>query len=187
MFVIKNVDGFLYIKIKPIYLFINLNNEHKTKNMKNILLKTIFFFSIIFINGCIDNQTDIYPSGHFAKLQIKDRQLDVEIADTPETRQLGLMYRENIPENSGMIFVFEEEMMLSFWMKNTRIPLSIAFIKSNGEIIDIIDMKPFDERSIRSSQNAKFALEVNQGWFNRNGITKGIKIDLSFLNREKKL
>ena len=97
----------------------------------------------------------------------------VEIAVTQEERSKGLMYRRNLPDGEGMLFVFERDEVLSFWMKNTYIPLSIAFIANDGRIIDIKDMYPHDETSVHSSRSVRYALEVPQGWFSRTGIITG--------------
>lgn len=104
--------------------------------------------------------------------------LKVEIADTPLSRQRGLMFRENLPEDEGMLFVFERVDYLSFWMKNTLIPLSIAFIDAEGKIVQMEDMEPLDEQTHhRSVRPALYALEVNQGWFERHGVQIGDRVE----------
>ena len=85
--------------------------------------------------------------------------LNAEIADTHETRQLGLMFRQSLPDGEGMFFVFETDQILSFWMKNTYIPLSIAYISFDGRIIDIKDMFPHDETPVVSSRSVRYALQ----------------------------
>lgn len=104
--------------------------------------------------------------------------LNVEIAKTPETRQFGYMERETIPDGTGMIFVFDNDQILSFYMKNTPHPLSIAYIDSKGRIRDIFDMKPFSLDTIFSSGSVRYALEVPQGWYEKNQIKKGDFINL---------
>ena len=99
--------------------------------------------------------------------------IKAEIAQTQEERNQGLMYRKKLPDGEGMLFVFERDQVLSFWMKNTLLPLSIAFIASDGRIIDIKDMYPHDENSVFSSRSVRYALEVPQGWFSRAGIQNG--------------
>ena len=96
-----------------------------------------------------------------------------EIADTGRSRQRGLMYREFMPEHRGMLFVFSSPEPLCFWMRNTLIPLSIAYLDENAKVIDIFDMQPLDESSVCSTAPAQFALEVNQGWFERNQVKIG--------------
>ena len=105
-----------------------------------------------------------------------------EIASTQEQRNLGLMHRKKLPDGEGMLFVFENDQVLSFWMKNTYIPLSIAFITFDGRIIDIKDMFPHDERSVTSARSARYALEVPQGWFARTGIQLGDVVKLEILD-----
>ena len=103
-----------------------------------------------------------------------------EIARTPEERASGLMFRTILKDGEGMLFIFERDEILSFWMKNTYIPLSIAFISSDGRIIEFRDMYPGDLNSVESSRSARYALEVPQGWFSRAGLQSGdvIRIDL---------
>ena len=102
----------------------------------------------------------------------------VEIADSDAERQRGLMERTALGENRGMLFVFESEQRLSFWMKNTLIPLSVAYLDSEGRIVDIQDMQPLDETSHPSAAPARYALEVNQGFFEEHGIEVGDTADL---------
>jgi len=111
-------------------------------------------------------------------IQVKDKLLQVEIADDPEERATGLMYRTELGENSGMLFVFPTAGNHSFWMKNTYIPLSIAFITGDGVIRQIEDMEPETTDSHRSNAMVIYALEVNQGWFEANDIKVGDKIIL---------
>ena len=104
----------------------------------------------------------------------------VEVSDTPESRTRGLMFREELAPDEGMLFVFDAEQYLSFWMKNTQIPLSIAFIGRKGIIFQIEDMMPFDTETLhRSSRPARYALEMNQGWFGRNGVEVGGRVEFS--------
>lgn len=103
-----------------------------------------------------------------------------ELAIKPEERNYGFMNRKNIPDGTGMLFIFEHEQILSFWMKNTPHPLSIAFIDSRGKIRNIYDMKPFSLSSISSTVSCRYALEVPQGWFAKNNIKPGDSISLDF-------
>jgi uncharacterized membrane protein (UPF0127 family) len=110
----------------------------------------------------------------------KEVELRVEIADNLLEQVRGLMYRKELGEDRGMLFVYTEERELSYWMKNTRIPLSIAYIDSEGRIVDILDMKPLDDEPPHyvSSQPVQYALEVNQGFFERKGVKEGDHIEL---------
>jgi uncharacterized membrane protein (UPF0127 family) len=104
----------------------------------------------------------------------------VEVADDLAEQAKGLMDRTTLGENRGMIFVYPEERELSFWMKNTLIPLSIAFIDSESRIVDIQDMKPLDDKPPHylSSEPAQFALEVNQGFFEERDVRVGDRVEL---------
>ena len=96
-----------------------------------------------------------------------------EVAEKEEDRNYGFMNRKNIPDGTGMLFVFEKEQILSFWMKNTPHPLSIAYIDSRGKIRNIYDMTPFSLTPIKSTSSVRYALEVPQGWFTTNNINIG--------------
>ena len=104
------------------------------------------------------------------EVSINGQRFVVETAVTPQERSRGLMFRESLPKNHGMLFIFESEQMLSFWMQNTSIPLSIAYINADGVIVDILDMDPFDLTAVPSSRPVMYALEVNQGEFEKRGI-----------------
>ena len=99
-----------------------------------------------------------------------------EVALTPEQRQKGLMFRRDLGSHEGMLFVFEEPMPQCFWMKNTPTPLTIAFVADDGSIVNLADMKPFDETSHCSARPVRFVLEMNQGWFAKRGIKPGFKL-----------
>lgn len=147
--------------------------------MKRIL--SAFILSLIFLSAvsCKEKQT---------KLPAKDLTItrsdgttvivNAEIAKTPETREHGFMERKTIPDNTGMIFIFEQDQILSFWMKNTPTPLSIAFIDYSGKIRDIFDMKPFSLDTIVSTVSVRYALEVPKGWFAKNNIKPGDMVEL---------
>ena len=96
-----------------------------------------------------------------------------EIVKELEDKKQGLMFRKNLEDGEGMLFIYDRDQILSFWMKNTYIPLSIAYISSDGRIIDIKDMYPNDENPVRSSRSVRYALEVPQGWFSRVGVKSG--------------
>jgi len=97
----------------------------------------------------------------------------VEVADTDQSRARGLMFRENVADGTGMLFVFDHDQVLTFWMKDTPVPLSIAYISSDGKIIDILDMEARSLKPVVSSRSVRYALEVPQGYFARVGIREG--------------
>lgn len=99
-----------------------------------------------------------------------------EVADNMGARMQGLMNRPAMAQNSGMVFVFEEDATHCMWMKNTLIPLSVAFIDESGAIINIADMQPHSEQSHCARRPARYALEMNQGWFAQRGIKPGAKL-----------
>jgi hypothetical protein len=109
-------------------------------------------------------------------LKIKGHALRVELAASEEDKRTGLMFRRNLGENSGMLFVYENEGRWAMWMKNTYLPLSVAFIDRDGRIINIEDMQPLTEDSHQAAGPAKYALEVNRGWFAKRGIGTGDRI-----------
>ncbi len=109
----------------------------------------------------------------FMTLTIKGKQVRVEAARTEREKEKGLMFREKLGTNEGMLFIYQRPETLTFWMKNTRIPLSIAFADERGIIVDIQDMEPFSLAPHASLRPAKYALEMNQGWFERNGVKIG--------------
>jgi uncharacterized membrane protein (UPF0127 family) len=88
------------------------------------------------------------------------------------------MYRKKLPDGEGMIFIYDRDQQMSFWMKNTLIPLSIAFIASDGRIIEIRDMQPHDLSAVKSSRSVRYALETPQGWFDRAGVKAGDVINV---------
>jgi uncharacterized membrane protein (UPF0127 family) len=106
-------------------------------------------------------------------------EVPVEIAATDTERERGLMGRTALAEDAGMLFVFDREQQLSFWMKDTLIPLSIAYINESGRIVDIQDMQPLDETPHPSTEPARYALEVNGGFFVARGIQVGHKVESS--------
>ncbi len=112
-----------------------------------------------------------------AELKVGNEALTVEIASTPEAMNRGLMFRDHMPEDHGMLFVWPREQRVAMWMKNTRIPLSVAFINDDFRILNIADMEPHSLRAHSSRGHARYALEVNQGWFTRNGVQEGARVD----------
>jgi uncharacterized membrane protein (UPF0127 family) len=102
--------------------------------------------------------------------------LDVQLAQTPEQRQIGLMWRKDMPQHEGMLFVFDQASTQCFWMRNTLIPLTAAFLEDDGTIVNLADMKPLNDDSHCSTQPVRFVLEMNQGWFAKRQIKPGFKL-----------
>jgi len=105
--------------------------------------------------------------------------LSIEVADTPVERSIGLMNRESLPADAGMLFDFQADVQVGFWMKNTLIPLSIAFIDKDGIIVHIEDMEPQTENLHFSPSLYHYAIEVNQGWYAENDIDVGDRVELN--------
>jgi hypothetical protein len=102
--------------------------------------------------------------------------IKAELAVTPEQQMTGMMFRKQMSGNEGMLFVNEERSQRCFWMKNTLVPLTIAFIGDDGTIVNLADMQPHDERSHCSKAEVRFALEMPQGWFDKRGIKAGFRL-----------
>jgi hypothetical protein len=119
-------------------------------------------------------------------VKIKKAKVYVEIAKTEQQRARGLKYRTKLSEDFGMLFIYPFEDYRSFWMEDTRIPLSIAFIKKDLTILSIHDMKPFDKKTTDSEEMVMYALEVNKGWFEKHGIKPGDKVKLPDLGLKPK-
>lgn len=111
------------------------------------------------------------------EINIHDKKPRVEVAFRQKERTIGLMFRDKLDNDHGMLFIYPQEHNLSFWMKNTRIPLSIAFINSSETITQIEPMAPYSLTSHTSTAKVRFALEMEEGWFRKNGITVGSKVD----------
>jgi uncharacterized membrane protein (UPF0127 family) len=112
-----------------------------------------------------------------AEIRVGGNTVTVEIADDPDVRSRGLMNRDSLPEDHGMLFVYPEEQILSFWMRNTLIPLDIAFIDRNGFILEIQRMEPHDDATHASKQPAMYALELRMGWFEDHGVEPGERVE----------
>lgn len=109
----------------------------------------------------------------------------VEVASSEEQRNVGLMFRTVMPENEGMLFVFDRDDSYAFWMRNTELPLSIAFIERSGRIADIQDMIPHDETNRHAPPvPVRYALEMNQGWFERHRVGLGDSVHVGTLDKK---
>jgi len=108
----------------------------------------------------------------------KRAELSVELARSAAERSRGLMFREELAEEGGMLFVYQRETRAGFWMKNTKVPLSIAFIASDGTILETQDMEPLSKKLHRPARAYRYALEVNQGWFERHGLGPADRVEI---------
>ena len=115
-------------------------------------------------------------------IAVGGRTVQMQLAVFPAEMERGLMGRRDLAPDQGMIFVYAEPMRMSFWMRNTPLPLDIGFFNAGGELKEVYSMLPFDETAVRSQDTRlQFALEMNQGWFHRNGVRPGATLDLAAL------
>ena len=110
------------------------------------------------------------------QLQAGMHQIQAQVAATPDQRSIGLMHRAEMPQSEGMLFAFEQASQQCFWMKNTILPLTAAFIADDGTIVNLADMKPQTTDAHCSEQPVRWVLEMNQGWFAKRGIKAGFKL-----------
>jgi uncharacterized membrane protein (UPF0127 family) len=158
--------------------------------MKSLFRKNktlIVLFLILFVTGC---NNSVPSQENIRVIEIGDKTIKAEVADSPEELQLGLSYRDTLQENHGMLFVFPNENRRVFWMKGCNFDIDLAYIESNGTISEIITMKkepldtPLDSLVTYPSQSTtiKYALEVIGGWFEEHKINVGTKINLNQLS-----
>lgn len=148
-------------------------------------IKKSLFTAILVFFGCA-----LFMYGKSSRLERKDLtivrsdgssvKVRAELAVKAEDRNFGFMERKRIPDGTGMLFVFENDQILRFWMKNTPHPLSIAFITSDGRIKDIFDMTPYSLADTTSTGYVRYALEVPQGWFRDQNICTGDRLVIDF-------
>ena len=153
-------------------------------NSQTLTLCLLTTASVLLLTNCKkEAEIQDYSFEEYFSLSIENKDFFAQIAITQEELSQGLMFRNNLDENHGMLFAFDHPQRMSFWMKNVSIPLDIGYFDSNGRLMEIHSLHPYDEKSIFSkSQNIQYALEMNQGWYNRNEIKTG-----SYINVEKVL
>ena len=140
-------------------------------NMLRVFLATIAISSLSVSTHAQDGPQSL-PA---IKLSVGMHVIQAELAQTPEQRSTGLMFRKTMGTNDGMLFAFEEPGQQCFWMKNTLLPLSVAFIADDGSVVNIDDMKPQTLESHCSTKPVRYVLEMNVGWFTSRGIKAGSK------------
>jgi uncharacterized membrane protein (UPF0127 family) len=151
-----------------------------------------FAFSLVLLLTLLackgDGQQDISPqmdqvsqdqsAAQGVVIKVAGNPVRVQVSETLGERQRGLMFTESLPADQGMLFVFEREQILSFWMKNTPLPLSVAFIDRKGRIVEIRRMEPLDEDTLHTSRRpAMYALEMNAGWFQEHQVKVGDSVE----------
>jgi uncharacterized membrane protein (UPF0127 family) len=140
------------------------------------LMVVLFVFIMGFFFSVSSVFAQMNPTLPIKKLSAGMHVIQAEIAATPESRTIGLMNRKSLAPNHGMLFVFDQANVQCFWMRNTLIPLSIAYLDTDGTIVNIADMTPQSDQSHCSNRPVRFALEMDQGWFAARGLTPGKKI-----------
>jgi uncharacterized membrane protein (UPF0127 family) len=142
-----------------------------------------YAFCLLLLCGCAKVATPTH-SLTTATMKIGHETFTLEIANRDEERYRGLMYRDSMPRDHGMIFVFPDTAPRSFWMKDTRIPLDILYLDTNGVVVSIHQMKPYDLSGVHSDKPAKYAIELNQGAADRAGVKVGDRLDIPEAARE---
>jgi len=132
--------------------------------------------SAMLISATVFAQQLPQPTLSTVKLTTGIHVITAEVAATDQSRTIGLMMRARLEPNHGMVFVFDDKSQHCFWMRNTLIPLSIAFIEDDGTIVNVADMAPKSDASTCPSRPVRYALEMEQGWFAKRGVTAGNKI-----------
>jgi uncharacterized membrane protein (UPF0127 family) len=148
-----------------------------------LLPTLLLFFTLGFATGCggarSEAKSEPKTVDDFFPIKIGDRTVRMQVAALPAEVQRGLMQRKSLGADEGMLFIFMRPQPLGFWMRNTTIPLDIGYIAPNGELREIYALHPLDEKTVQSrGRDLQFALEMNQGWFQRNGVKPGAKLDL---------
>ena len=147
--------------------------------MQNKLTRYVHYFlssTLLVASWGVQAQDSPQLNLERVKLTSGMHRIDAQVAATPEQRQIGLMFRKDMPQHEGMVFTFDQPGKQCFWMKNTLIPLSAAFVSDDGTIVNIEDMKPLALDPHCSLQPVRYVLEMNKGWFVKKGIKAGSKL-----------
>jgi hypothetical protein len=139
-------------------------------------VKTLAALALLLTLGAAQSQDAAQPKLQTTPLTAGMHVIQAELALTPTQQMIGMMHRRQMGANEGMLFVYDEPHRLCFWMRNTLIPLTIAFLADDGRIVNTADMKPLDESSHCAAEPVRYALEMNQGWFAKRGLKPGTRL-----------
>ena len=143
-----------------------------SRQYQNFVQKSFKYIFLLFLSFSVISEEKISIESLFSK---------IEVVSNPQERKLGLMYRENLPYDNAMFFIWEYKKRQCMWMRNTYIPLNVAYLDSSGKILEIYDMVPLSDKSVCSKKRVRYALEVNLNWFEDNNILVGDVLDISNL------
>ena len=143
-----------------------------SRQYQNFVQKSFKYIFLLFFSFSVISEEKISIESLFSK---------IEVVSNSQERKLGLMYRENLPYDNAMFFIWEYKKRLCMWMRNTYIPLNVAYLDSSGKILEIYDMVPLSDESVCSKKRVRYALEVNLNWFEDNNILVGDVLDISNL------
>ena len=143
-----------------------------SRQYQNFVQKSFKYIFLLFLSLSVISEEKISIESLFSK---------IEVVSNSQERKLGLMYRENLPYDNAMFFIWEYKKRQCMWMRNTYIPLNVAYLDSSGKILEIYDMVPLSDESVCSKKRVRYALEVNLNWFEDNNILVGNVLDISNL------
>ena len=143
-----------------------------SRQYQNFVQKSFNYIFLLFFSFSVISEEKISIESLFSK---------IEVVSNSQERKLGLMYRENLPYDNAMFFIWEYKKRQCMWMRNTYIPLNVAYLDSSGKILEIYDMVPLSDESVCSKKRVRYALEVNLNWFEDNNILVGNVLDISNL------
>ena len=143
-----------------------------SRQYQNFVQKSFNYIFLLFLSFSVISEEKISIESLFSK---------IEVVSNSQERKLGLMYRENLPYDNAMFFIWEYKKKQCMWMRNTYIPLNVAYLDSSGKILEIYDMVPLSDESVCSKKRVRYALEVNLNWFEDNNILVGNVLDISNL------
>ena len=143
-----------------------------SRQYQNFVQKSFNYIFLLFLSFSVISEEKISIESLFSK---------IEVVSNSQERKLGLMHRENLPYDNAMFFIWEYKKRQCMWMRNTYIPLNVAYLDSSGKILEIYDMVPLSDESVCSKKRVRYALEVNLNWFEDNNILVGDVLDISNL------